>query len=134
MYTNYTGMYNYIKHFMSIKIFILIAVMCVLVIIFILVRNNPNLNSSELYQPALQAEGDKIALQEKDLLERLQKQINKLDGIKRSDIVMNDNESIVVKITLDGNTQSMLPDEDELKNYIEKFTQKQDISIVIENK
>lgn len=119
---------------MSIKIFILIAVMCVLVIIFILVRNNPNLNSSELYQPALQAEGDKIALQEKDLLERLQKQINKLDGIKRSDIVMNDNESIVVKITLDGNTQSMLPDEDELKNYIEKFTQKQDISIVIENK
>lgn len=127
-------MYNYIKHFMSIKIFILIAVMCVLVIIFILVRNNPNLNSSELYQPALQAEGDKIALQEKDLLERLQKQINKLDGIKRSDIVMNDNESIVVKITLDGNTQSMLPDEDELKNYIEKFTQKQDISIVIENK
>lgn len=134
MYTNYTGMYNYIKHFTSIKIFILIAVMCVLVIMFVLVRNNPNLNSSELYQPALQAEGDKIALQEKDLLERLQKQINKLDGIKRSDIVMNDNESIVVKITLDANTQSMLPDEDELKNYIEKFTQKQDISIVIENK
>lgn len=127
-------MYNYIKHFTSIKIFILIAVMCVLVIMFVLVRNNPNLNSSELYQPALQAEGDKIALQEKDLLERLQKQINKLDGIKRSDIVMNDNESIVVKITLDANTQSMLPDEDELKNYIEKFTQKQDISIVIENK
>lgn len=127
-------MYNYIKHFMSIKIFILIAVMCVLVIIFILVRNSPNLNSSELYQPALQAEEDKIALQQKNLLERLQKQINKLDGIKRSDIVMNDNESIVVKITLDGNTQSMLPDEDELKNYIEKFTQKQDISIVIENK
>lgn len=134
MYTNYTGMYNYIKHFMSIKIFILIAVMCVLVIIFILVRNSPNLSSSELYQPALQAEEDKIALEQKNLLERLQKQINKLDGIKRSDIVMNDNESIVVKITLDGNTQSMLPDEDELKNYIEKFTQKQDISIVIENK
>lgn len=127
-------MYNYIKHFMSIKIFILIAVMCVLVIIFILVRNSPNLSSSELYQPALQAEEDKIALEQKNLLERLQKQINKLDGIKRSDIVMNDNESIVVKITLDGNTQSMLPDEDELKNYIEKFTQKQDISIVIENK
>lgn len=134
MYTNYTGMYNYIKHFMSIKIFILIAVMCVLVIIFILVRNSPNLSSRELYQPALQAEEDNIALQQKNLLERLQKQINKLDGIKSSDIVMNDNESIVVKITLDGNTQSMLPDEDELKNYIEKFTQKQDISIVIENK
>lgn len=127
-------MYNYIKHFMSIKIFILIAVMCVLVIIFILVRNSPNLSSRELYQPALQAEEDNIALQQKNLLERLQKQINKLDGIKSSDIVMNDNESIVVKITLDGNTQSMLPDEDELKNYIEKFTQKQDISIVIENK
>lgn len=119
---------------MKIKISILITVICVPIIVFILVRNSPNLNSSELYQPALQAEEDKIALQQKNLLERLQKQINKLDGIKSSDIVMNDNESIVVKITLDGNTQSMLPDEDELKNYIEKFTQKQDISIVIENK
>lgn len=115
------------------KILMLITVMCVFTSISIFVRYSQKFVSSELYQPALRAEEDNIALQQKNLLERLQKQINKLDGIKSSDIVIKDSESIVVRITLEGNTQTMLLDEDELKNYIEKFTQKQDISIVIEN-